>query len=114
MLFVVFGAISLVGEILGASRHGYPTGSETDEDGRWTTLWRVAAVLAALVTYTALAPSVGHVVMASVSGLIILRVLGGRPWWQTITLAILLGVGSGLLFANLLGLPLPGPGLFVW
>ena len=62
---------------------------------------------AALVIYTALLPRLGF--MASSFALVVLasRLMGARGWWRPVALALGVTVGAHLLFARLLGVPLP-------
>jgi hypothetical protein len=70
---------------------------------------RRRTILLALATvgYVVALPFLGHPIMGSLLTLAILRIMEMRQWRWMIPAAILLGVGSHVVFSALLGVPLP-------
>lgn len=68
---------------------------------------RLAALPLLLVAYVVGAGWVGHLVTASLVTALSLKVTGGRSWWVCLAVGAAAGAGSTLLFAELLGVPLP-------
>ncbi|MGH3357194.1 MAG: tripartite tricarboxylate transporter TctB family protein [Nocardioidaceae bacterium] len=68
--------------------------------------WRVPVLIGVLVAYVAVVESLGHLVTSCVLAWIALRIVGERPWWQQIPIALGLGIGTAELFARI-GVPLP-------
>jgi len=62
---------------------------------------------AALLVYVLVASLVGHILTATFVSAVVLKLTGGRPWWQVLLFGIAIGVGSYLIFAVVLGMPLP-------
>jgi putative tricarboxylic transport membrane protein len=71
------------------------------------TRMRPVAILASAVAYVLLLGWLGHPVMATVTALVILHVMGMRAWPRKIAFALLVGLGSYALFDLVLEVPLP-------
>lgn len=69
--------------------------------------WRLAVIMAALLVYVLVADVIGHIVSTTFVSAVALRMTGRRPWWQLLLFGIAIGVGSYLVFAVVLGMPLP-------
>ncbi|WP_089774060.1 tripartite tricarboxylate transporter TctB family protein [Ruania alba] len=73
-------------------------------EGSWA---KPLIVLMTVLAYFLVAPLLGHMASSVIVVGVVLRVVGTRPWWQILTIALGCAVGSQLLLATLLGLPLP-------
>jgi putative tricarboxylic transport membrane protein len=69
--------------------------------------WKLLLIMAALLVYVLVANIAGHIVTAAFVSAVALKLTGGRPWWQVVLFGVAIGVGSYLLFAVILGMPLP-------
>lgn len=67
---------------------------------------RTVLVLAVVVSYVVLVGVVGHLVASTLAAAVLLR-SQGASWLMTILTALALGFGSQVVFADLLGVPLP-------
>ena len=68
---------------------------------------RIAVVLAACALYIVFLPYLGHAVAGSLVAVAVLRVMGMTSWRASIAMALVMGLGSHLLFTVALGVPLP-------
>lgn len=68
--------------------------------------WRVPVLIGVLVAYVVVVEFLGHLITSCLLAWIGLRLVGGRPWWQQIPIALALGIGTAELFARI-GVPLP-------
>jgi len=96
--------IGAVGTALQAMR------GEDDAAPEWPVGVAAIRVLGLAVTvtgYTVLLPFLGHLLAGGLLTLIALRIMGLRPFWWSLTLAILLTGVSYYLFTILLSVPLP-------
>jgi len=64
-------------------------------------------MFAASAVYVPALDIIGYVVATTLLSVAVLRVLGGKKWWLDVALSLALSLGSYLLFANLLEVPLP-------
>jgi len=82
--------------------------------GRVASLWpergggaRVATMLAALLGFVAGVERLGYLAATAALFVVMLRWVGGRSWGLTLLAAVLAALGSYLLFARWLMVPLP-------
>ena len=68
---------------------------------------RPVVMLAMVVGYVLLAPTLGHIATATLIVAVVLRAAGRRPLWQIAVTAVVAGVASYALIVTLLELPLP-------
>lgn len=68
---------------------------------------RVIGLAAATTAYAVLLPVLGHPVGGGLLALVALRLMGLRPWWWALALAVALTGASHYLFTVWLGVPLP-------
>lgn len=108
---VVAVTMFLVCVVIDLARIAVARGRGQWERGGGRLAWQVLFVLGALLAYVVLVGVVGHLVITVgiTAGLTI--VFGRRPWWQMIIAALIAGVGTDYLFAELLGVRLES-GLF--
>jgi putative tricarboxylic transport membrane protein len=109
-LLLISGVLVLVGLLRG--RFGEEDDGE-DVDPNVTTDWKTVALLGVIF--------VAHVYTINLAGWPVAAtllfggsaiVLGARPWWRAIALAVVLALAIQLVFGGLLGLSLP-PGPFL-
>jgi putative tricarboxylic transport membrane protein len=83
----------------------------------WPRGWaavRVVSLAAATGAYAVLLPLVGHPLSGGLLTFIALTIMGLRPWWRALVLAIVLTAVSHYLFTVLLGVPLPAGRWIEW
>ena len=68
---------------------------------------RVGAILGATLAYIILLPYLGHALTTTGVAMVVLHVMGMTGWMVKVGESLLFGVGSYLLFARVLGIPLP-------
>jgi hypothetical protein len=111
---MVVGGILLIGfvgtgvEALrrpGGAKVEWPTGAA----GR-----RVAAIAVSCAGYGLGLPYLGQMIAGSLLALAVLHVMGLRAWPAKIALALGIGVGSHVLFGEVLGVPFPAGLLVDW
>lgn len=68
---------------------------------------RLLTVVGALTCYVVGVGWVGHFITATVVTAPAIRLLGGRKWWACAAIGIVAGVGTEVVFGNLLDVPLP-------
>lgn len=68
---------------------------------------RVIAVGVSALGYSFLLPLLGHPLTAGLLALVVLQVMGARPWFLRVGVAVAIVLGSHYVFAVLLGVPLP-------
>jgi putative tricarboxylic transport membrane protein len=73
-----------------------------------TQLWRFGLVALATLAYIILFPHLGHPVTGTLLMVVVVRVMGLRPWGLAIAVSLVMALGSYYLFGILLGVPLPG------
>jgi putative tricarboxylic transport membrane protein len=71
------------------------------------TLWRPVAMIAGLIAYVAILDGVGYIIATIILGMILLSVMERRRWWADAVVALIIAVGSYILFDSLLGVKLP-------
>ncbi len=76
-------------------------------EGSASTRTRVIVITVLLLVYVLVADFLGHSATTALVTAVALRVLGGRPWRQTLLFGLATGILSYLLFAVVLDLPLP-------
>ncbi|WP_162606214.1 tripartite tricarboxylate transporter TctB family protein [Jiangella asiatica] len=83
-------------------------GDDADEDAHiGPKAWRVPLLATLVVLYIATFELIGHVPAATVSVFGALQLVSSRRVWVKALLAVIVAVGTYLLFAELLGVPLP-------
>jgi predicted Abi (CAAX) family protease len=105
---LLLGAVGMALEVRGAGRErvGWPDGPG------WL---RVAVVLATVTCYVALAQTIGHALAAGLLSLALLSVFGLWRLPVRLAAAVVLAVGTDILFGYLLNAPLPrGPFGWYW
>lgn len=70
-------------------------------------LWGPLILTAGLVAYVAALEITGYIVATTILSAIVLRILEAKSFWVLSVVALILGVGSYFIFAELLGVPLP-------
>ena len=68
---------------------------------------RVMSIIGAVFAYAALLPYLGHAVMGTLLTFIVLQTMKQKSWAVKILLSLGIGLGSYLLFAVVLDIPLP-------
>ena len=71
------------------------------------TLWRPIALIAGLIIYVAILDSIGYIIAMTVLCTMILCVLETKKWWADAVVALIIALGSFILFDSLLGVRLP-------
>jgi Tripartite tricarboxylate transporter TctB family len=106
VLLVVSAAFMLLRQRPGEGSVASP---QVGRDGEFR--WKLLGILAALLIYVATAGIVGHIVSSAFVSAAVLKITGTRPWWQLLVFGLAVGIGSYLLFAVALNMPLPN-GMF--
>jgi len=70
-------------------------------------LWGPLILIAGLAAYVAALEITGYIIATTLLSAIVLRILEAKSFWVLSVIALMLGVGSYLIFAELLGVPLP-------
>ncbi len=102
MLLILLGA----GALLLMFKPGLETGDEPEPRIVPAMLRKTLICLALLLALAALFERVGFIVTATLFGLGMARLFGGR-WLPSAILAVVLGIGLYLLFDRILDVPLP-------
>lgn len=80
--------------------------------------WQVLIVLGMIAVYLVLVGIIGHLLVTIAIVVVLLKVLGTRPWWQIAIIAGATAFGTDYLFGELLGVRLDdgllGIGLSSW
>jgi hypothetical protein len=82
----------------------------SEEKVEWepgASLWRVLAILGAMILYGVALPYLGYIIASMWIIFAAMQVMGGLRWPLKIVLTLLITVGSYALFGMLLGVPLP-------
>ena len=83
-----------------------PPESELDWPDR-PACWRMLVIVAATLCYIVLLVPLGQPIAGTLTGLLVMQVMGLANWPLKIGLALAMGLGSYLVFTTLLGYPLP-------
>lgn len=71
------------------------------------TLWRPIAMIVALIVYVVILDGAGYIIATIILGMILLSVMDRRRWWADAVVALIIAIGSYILFDSLLGVKLP-------
>jgi hypothetical protein len=74
-------------------------------------LRQAVVFMGTLVGFIAVLPFLGFVISASLYATVSLRLLGSYSWIRAGVYGVAMGIGTALLFGDVLALPLPAPGL---
>jgi putative tricarboxylic transport membrane protein len=101
---LLVGGVALVGAI----GTGLEARLRSASDATWPAGPTVRTLLSVLIVsvYVIAVPYIGHLYLAAIASLVLLKVQGLRSWPGAISIAVGLAVGSQLLFADVLGVPL--------
>ncbi|TFB53613.1 tripartite tricarboxylate transporter TctB family protein [Cryobacterium tagatosivorans] len=103
-IMVVFLAIDLV-------RLALRRRTDAWERGTGHLSLRLVAILGSIAMYLAIVGLLGHIITVMILTVLLVVLFGKRPWWQVVIIALAVGIGTDLLFVELLGLRIP-TGLF--
>ena len=70
-------------------------------------IWGPLILIAGLAAYVAVLETAGYIVATTLLAAVVLRILETRPFGVLIVISLILGIGSYLVFHELLGVPLP-------
>ena len=70
-------------------------------------IWGPLILIAGLAAYVAVLETAGYIVSTTLLAAVVLRILETRPFGVLIVISLILGIGSYLVFHELLGVPLP-------
>lgn len=79
-----------------------------EKAGAFGELWRPVILIIGLLVYSIVLDFLGYVVATLILSVVILRVLDTKTWWKLAAVALVLSIGTYLLFDRVLGVELPG------
>ena len=106
MIGGILSALSLV--LLAATALGKMRAMETQPFWKESNSWvKVSLVVSSLIFYMAFLEYLGYIATTIVFILFLLKLVGKKNWWISLTMALLVSLGSYALFKMALGVYLP-------